>query len=124
MAINQTPTELLFSYGTLQLADVQLSTFGRQLIGTKDTLQGFKPSMLNIQDSAVVATSGQTHHPIIKFTGGVSDFVTGTVFGLTAAELKQADQYEVSAYKRVSVVLQSGKRAWVYIDAESDSHPL
>jgi len=33
----ETPTtELLFSYGTLQLEAVQLSTFGRTLVGTPD----------------------------------------------------------------------------------------
>ena len=33
-------TELLFSYGTLQIEAVQLSTFGRKLVGTADELPG------------------------------------------------------------------------------------
>ncbi len=33
---------LLFSYGTLQQEDVQLSTFGRLLQGQRDELLGFE----------------------------------------------------------------------------------
>lgn len=33
--------EKLFSYGTLQLEQVQLDTFGRLLEGQADTLQGY-----------------------------------------------------------------------------------
>ena len=94
-------TELLFSYGTLQLESVQLSTFGRKLAGTP----------------AVVATSGKTHHPFGTFTGRDADAIPGTVFRVTAEELQNADKYEVAAYKRVTVVLRSGARAWVYVDA-------
>ena len=32
-------------------------------------------------------------------------------------ELLNADKYEVSAYKRVSVTLASGVKAWAYVDA-------
>jgi hypothetical protein len=39
------------------------------------------------------------------------------VFLVTPQELLNADTYEVSAYKRISVVLSSKKRAWVYVDA-------
>ena len=35
-------TELLFSYGTLQLESVQLSTFGRALTGTADALPEYR----------------------------------------------------------------------------------
>jgi hypothetical protein len=109
--------ELLFSYGTLQLETVQLSTFGRTLVGTADVLPGFAQSMMKIEDPDVVATSGKTHHPIVAFTGRDSDSVAGTVFQITAAELQNADKYEVTAYKRIAVTLGSGVRAWVYVDA-------
>ena len=92
---------LLFSYGTLQQAHVQLSTFGRLLQGQRDELVGFEQSVVKIEDPQVVATSGQTHHPIVKFNGKLDSRVSGTVFEVTDAELARADQYEVGAYRRV-----------------------
>jgi hypothetical protein len=111
------PIELLFSYGTLQLESVQLSTFGRKLTGAADVLPGFSQSLVKIEDADVVAKSGKTHHPIVTFTGAAADGVPGVVFEITRAELLKADEYEVAAYKRVSVTLRSGKKAWVYVDA-------
>lgn len=111
------PTELLFSYGTLQLESVQLATFGRALVGATDVLPGFAQSMMKIDDPDVVATSGKTHHPIVAFTGRDTDGVPGTVFQITADELQNADKYEVAAYKRIAAILRSGARAWVYVDA-------
>jgi gamma-glutamylcyclotransferase (GGCT)/AIG2-like uncharacterized protein YtfP len=108
--------EHLFSYGTLQKQNVQLETFGRFLTGHPDTLVGYKLSMIEIEDQAVVATSGQTHHPIIKQTNQNNDTIKGVVFEITATELKQADHYEVDSYKRINVTLKSGKSAWVYIE--------
>jgi gamma-glutamylcyclotransferase (GGCT)/AIG2-like uncharacterized protein YtfP len=108
---------LLFSYGTLQQQNVQLSTFGRLLQGQKDELLGFEQSLVRIEDPQVVATSGKTHHPIVKFNGRNDSRVSGTVFEITDAELASADQYEVAAYKRVAAMLASGKQAWVYVDA-------
>ena len=116
MSIAEIPAEFLFSYGTLQLEPVQLATFGRRLAGTSDVLPGFEQCMVEIQDPAVVATSGKTHHPIVKFTGRSSDVVHGTVFSVTPDELQSADKYEVAAYKRIAVNLRSGVRAWVYVD--------
>jgi catechol 2,3-dioxygenase-like lactoylglutathione lyase family enzyme len=43
---------------------------------------------------------------------------SGTVFALTPEEIQSADKYEVAAYKRVAVELQSGRRAWAYVDAQ------
>jgi Gamma-glutamyl cyclotransferase, AIG2-like len=112
-------TELLFSYGTLQLRPVQLATFGRELEGTEDTLPGFEQAILAIEDPEVVATSGKTHHPIVRHTGRAGDLVKGTVFRVTGEELRNADKYEVAAYRRVTVTLGSGLRAWVYVDARN-----
>ena len=117
MVSTETAIELLFSYGTLQLESVQLATFGRKLAGTADALPGFRESLVKIEDASVVATSGRTHHPIIRFTGSESDIVHGTAFEVTAEELRNADTYEVSDYKRISVTLLSGAPAWVYVDA-------
>ena len=117
MPSTESAIRVLFSYGTLQLESVQLATFGRRLTGTADGLPGFRQSLMKIEDAAVVATSGKTHHPIVRFTDNESDIVDGTAFELTAEELQNADTYEVSDYKRISVTLRSGVRAWVYVDA-------
>src|SRR5688572_2704624 len=116
MAINH-HTEFLFSYGTLQLEDVQIALFGRQLIGTSDALTGFELVPLKIDDQDVVAISGKAYHTMATFTGRASDVVPGMAFAMTPDEIQNADKYEVADVKRVSVVLQSGVRAWVYVDA-------
>jgi hypothetical protein len=108
---------LLFSYGTLQQQDVQLSTFGRTLQGHPDHLVGFEQCVVEIDDPQVVATSGKTHHPIVKYNGRDDSRVPGTVFEITDAELASADRYEVAAYKRVATRLASGRQAWVYVDS-------
>jgi hypothetical protein len=108
---------LLFSYGTLQQDDVQRATFGRLLAGSPDALAGWRQAMVAIEDPDVVATSGRTHHPIVRPGGDPADRVPGTAFEVTEAELAAADRYEVAAYRRVAVTLASGRSAWVYVDA-------
>lgn len=41
----------------------------------------------------------------------------GKVFAISAEELAAADRYEVADYTRISVVLASGKEAFVYVKA-------
>lgn len=112
-------SEMLFSYGTLQLETVQLATFGRKLEGHPDVMPGYSLSMLKIEDADVVATSGKTHHPVVTHTGDPDDLVPGMVFAITPLELQRADEYEVEAYRRDRIVLASGTAAWVYVDARS-----
>jgi len=108
-------TERLFSYGTLQLPAVQRATFGRLLQGQADALIGFRRTMVKIDDPQVVATSGEAYHPIVEASGDPHDRVDGTVFAISAAELAQADEYEVDDYQRVAARLASGTQAWVYV---------
>ena len=109
---------LLFSYGTLQQEEVQLSTFGRTLEGEKDLLLGYEPSLVKIADPAIAARLGRTHHDNVTATGDDWSSVQGTVFDVTDEELAKADRFESEfAYKRVSAALASGKQAWVYIHA-------
>ena len=110
---------LIFSYGTLQQDNVQLSTFGRLLEGHGDELVGAEKSLLRIDDEKVVATSGRADHPVVRLNGLATSRVRGTVYEITDAELARADRYEVAEYKRVGLVLASGKEAWVYVDARS-----
>jgi hypothetical protein len=82
-----------------------------------DALPRYASAMIEITDPQVVAASGARFHPMVVETGDPADEVPGTLFLITAAELAAADAYEVSAYKRIEVVLKSGKSAWVYVKA-------
>ena len=106
-------SELLFSYGTLRQRDVQLATFGRQLDGYVDAVIGYELDYVTIADPQVIATSGSDRHPILRPTDRPDAHVEGTVFTVTDAELAAADDYEVDDYRRISVPLRSGPRAWV-----------
>lgn len=100
--------ESLFSYGTLQDEEVQLTTFGRTLGGEHDTLPAYFQT-----------TCGP--HLNIQFTGQLTDSVEGTRFEVTPAELEEADLYEATAdYRRIEVQLNSGKRAWVYLNEDGE----
>lgn len=107
--------QLLFSYGTLQHADVQLDTFGRLVEAEDDVLPGYTVDYAEIEDHRVVDISGQTVHPIVRPTGSARDKVVGKALRVSEAELEAADEYEVSLYRRASVVLASGRTAWVYV---------
>jgi uridine kinase/gamma-glutamylcyclotransferase (GGCT)/AIG2-like uncharacterized protein YtfP len=111
-------TVRLFSYGTLQLPDVQREHFGRTLTGTADTLPGHRTDRLRITDPEVVRVSGRDTHPVVR-PGTGADVVEGTVLELTAEELAAADRYEVEDYRRFEVRLGSGLEAWVYLSAEA-----
>ena len=107
---------LLFSYGTLQHENVQLSTFGRRLNGQKDELLRFEQSLVKIEDPHVAATLGKTHHANVEFNGNEDSRVPGMVFEITDAELASVDEYEAAfSYKRVAAMLASGKQTWVYV---------
>jgi hypothetical protein len=111
---------LLFSYGTLQLDDVQLATFGRRLNGQRDALPGYGPSLVRIDDPEVAATVGKTHHANVTFNGGDDSHVPGMVFEITDAELARVDTYEAAfLYERVAAMLASGRQAWVYVHRPS-----
>lgn len=112
--------ERLFSYGTLQLEQVQLETFGRKLLGNQDSIIGYVISEVEIKDPEVIKTSGKKFHPILRYTGNVKDRVAGTIFEITPHELSQADDYEVEQYVRVEAQFLSGNKAWAYVCAETE----
>lgn len=114
-------TENLFTYGTLQLEEVQVDTFGRKLEGRPDVLPGYRLVTIRIEDADFVAKSGTADHRNLKFTGNASDFVEGIVFSVTREELGKSDSYEPEDYERVLVQLQSGTNAWIYLDRGTDS---
>lgn len=104
----------LFSYGTLQQPKVQLATFGRRLEGSPDSLRGYRLAPLRIDDPAVARVSGKPVHVIARATGDSADRIDGVLFLLTDEELARTDAYEVDAYTRIEVRLDSGETAFVY----------
>ena len=111
------PLEYLFSYGTLQHPDVQLDTFGRLVESEDDALPGYTVDYAEIEDTRVVDLSGLSVHPIVRETGNPLDKVVGKVLVVTEDELDASDEYEVALYRRIAVVLASGRSAWVYVAA-------
>jgi hypothetical protein len=107
----------LFSYGTLQQADVQLDLFGRRLAGEADALTGFVVGTLTITDEAVVALSGEEVHLVLR-PGGPDERIGGVALAVTDAELIAADAYETDDYQRIIVTLESGREAFVYVAAD------
>ena len=105
----------LFSYGTLQLLEVQLATYGRALEGSPDTLVGYR---LPDRDPDAVRISGTKTHLVVRATGDATDRVPGVVFTLTPEELAATDRYEGTDYSRVELTLESGRRANVYVAAD------
>ena len=107
--------QLLFSYGTLQYAEVQLDTFGRIVAGETDALPGYTVDYVEIEDPRVVTVSGLSVHPVVRATGNALDKVVGRVLHVSSAEIDAADTYEVPLYRRTSVTLASGRTAWAYV---------
>ncbi len=107
----------LFSYGTLQDPKVQLATYGRLVEGEPDVLAGYILVDLAIDDPHVIGLSGKAVHTIARETGEPTDRISGTVLFLTSAELVSSDNYEVDAYARTEVTLESGRKAFVYVEA-------
>ena len=109
----------LFSYGTLQLREVQLANYGRELEGEPDALVGYKLIRLADRDPDAVRISGTKTHMVVRESGNPADRVTGVVYLLTAEELAETDRYEGSDYGRTELTLESGRRALVYVEATS-----
>lgn len=108
----------LFSYGTLQMREVQLANYGRPLKGEGDALLGYRLERVPDRDPHAVRISGTATHWIVRQTGDPADRVPGIVFLLTAAELAATDAYEGSDYARAELTLESGRRAFVYVDPD------
>jgi len=83
-------------------------------------LIGFKREKIRIKVESVVDVSGEEEHVIISYSGNDSDVIEGMVLSITQDELQHADNYETDDYKRTSVMLRSGKSAWVYIKNDKE----
>lgn len=80
-------TNLIFSYGTLQLKSVQIGNYGHTLKGVPDKLVGYKLMNLPITDTIVLAKSQVIYHPIAVKSDTESDIIEGLIFEITNAEL-------------------------------------
>jgi gamma-glutamylcyclotransferase (GGCT)/AIG2-like uncharacterized protein YtfP len=110
--------EWLFSYGTLQKEKVQLELFGRILQGSGDTLKNYKVATIEIKDESFLSKGEQKYQQTAVISNDKNDSIKGTVFEITEEELFLADKYEPDGYKRIRVILESGKDAWIYVNAQ------
>ena len=85
---------------------VQVYVFGKPLTGSKDVLTGFRKMNEAVYDRYSLVT--QTNQPEHE--------VEGVAYQVSEMDLKKADIYETSAYKREKFQLKSGKWAWVYVE--------
>lgn len=85
---------------------MQKHIFGRLLTGKPDAALGFKKL-----ENAVY---GQ--YPLVVHTNNLENKVAGMAYEVNDSDLKKADIYETSAYKREKFPLESGDEAWIYIE--------
>ena len=97
----------LFTYGTLQDLSIQKQVFGRTLVGIQDVLNGYYISLEKIMGRYLVIEKAINKESKIE----------GIVYELQDNEFLKVDLYEGEAYKKIKVVLKSGKSAWVYVKA-------
>lgn len=105
----------IFSYGTFGQPEVQRAIFQRELGGDDDCLTGFRIGTVKISDPNVVALSGSAEHPGLIRSEDSQEQVRGTALAVTEDELAAADAYETADYVRQTVILESGKTAFVYL---------
>ena len=109
--------EYLFSYGTLQKEKVQIELFGRILAGSADVLRGYRVSTTEITDETFLS-KGEAKYQKTLIISGANDIVDGTALEITTEGLLLVDKYEPENYKRIKVMLESGKKAWIYVATE------
>lgn len=107
--------QLLFTYSTLQHADVQLDTFGRLLEAEADVLPGYTIEDADVPDSRIEDAAVKRTQPMLRATGNRLDKVVGQAARVTETELDACDEFQASLCRRVAVVLASGRPAWTYV---------
>ena len=95
----------IFSYGSLQKSSVQQAVFGKKLKGFSDNLTGFRISKQKAYGS----------YPILVEIGNKADKISGVAYEIEDSQMELADAYEGPEYQRISVGLESGKKAWLYV---------
>ena len=85
--------------------EIQQEIFGREIVGIRDVLKGYKKSTIVID--------GEIYPLAVLDANGSID---GLIIELSDEELEKADGYESDAYNRIQVTLDSGLSTWVYTE--------
>lgn len=115
--MSESEDQLVFSYGALQIAELQRSILGRVFPAEADILPGFTADYAEMADPRFAELTGTSTHAVLRRTGDPRDKVIGSVYRFTEDELDAADQFEVAMFRREQVVLASGRTAWVYLSS-------
>tara|TARA_B100001765_G_C19260310_1_gene230903 strand:+ start:203 stop:511 length:309 start_codon:yes stop_codon:yes gene_type:complete len=100
----------LFVYGTLTIGETLKNILDRDVSGTPATLDGYDGSKMVIIESESYPAAEKN----------IECSIQGLLIEITSEELQKLDVYETDAYKRKEVELTSGKKAWVYLNKNSD----
>ena len=100
----------LFVYGTLAIGETLKNILDRDVPGISATLDGYDGSKMVIIESESYPAAEKN----------IECSIQGLLIEITSEELQKLDVYETDAYKRKEVELTSGKKAWVYLNKNSD----
>ena len=103
--------EKLFSYGTLQLENVQKDTFSRILIGSKEILMKYVIEHIKITDQKVILSSGTDIHPILKYVVINNDSKIGIL---------DTSYFCIMGKEKVNLYKYKNKDKTDYFDKESE----
>ncbi len=104
--------EKIFVYGTLCDPKIRKKILGRDVLKiADDNLDGFK--MSSISDEGFC-------YPILVKEVNSKELIKGEIFEVTTAEMQILDKYEGDLYVRVEYVLNSGTKAWVYVQPDGN----
>ena len=100
----------LFVYGTLAIGETLKNILDRDVPGISATLDGYDGSKMVIIESESYPAAEKN----------IECSIQGLLIEITSEELQKLDVYETDAYKRKEVELTDGKKAWVYLNKNSE----
>ena len=100
----------LFVYGTLAIGETLKNIIDRDVPGIPVRLDGYDGSKMVIIESESYPAAEKN----------IECSIQGLLIEVTSEELEKLDIYETDAYKRKEVELTNGKKAWVYLNKNSE----
>ena len=100
----------LFVYGTLITGKTLKNILDRDVPGIPATLDGYDGSKMVVIESESYPSAEKN----------IECSIQGLLIEVTSEELEKLDVYETDAYIRKEVELTNGKKAWVYLNKNSD----
>ena len=100
----------LFVYGTLAIGETLKNIIDRDVPGIPVRLDGYDGSKMVIIESESYPAAEKN----------IECSIQGLLIEVTSEELEKLDVYETDAYKRKEVELTNGKKAWVYLNKNSE----